>query len=308
MAKPPYIELGQGPDADRIPIVYEDRSVLAIDKPRGWMLVPFTWQKTERNLQAAIQSSIGEGAFWAKSRQLKFLRYVHRLDAETTGVLLFAKSLGATQSLGDLFETRQMHKRYLVVVRGVPRQSEWTCELKLDKDPTRIGRMRADTRHGKPAETAFKVLQTRGQLTLLEALPVTGRTHQIRVHLAECDLPVLGDDVYGGPARVPLALRSVELSYTDPFSRRPIRIVVPEQEFLEAYGFGGTRAQAVNAGPATPEPATSAPPRPPRPAQRPHPPRGPAAGERNDSKPRGPRPLSGGHKPGGRFHPRRAGR
>jgi hypothetical protein len=94
LGKPPYIELGQGRTAERIPILHEDRAVIAIDKPVGWMLVPFTWQKTNRNLQAAIQSSIGAGAFWARSRQVRFLRYIHRLDADTTGILLFGRSPG----------------------------------------------------------------------------------------------------------------------------------------------------------------------------------------------------------------------
>lgn len=252
MAKPPYVELGQGPDAVRIPILYEDRAVIAIDKPRHWMLVPFTWQKTDRNLQAAIQSSIGAGAFWARSRHVRFLRYVHRLDADTTGILLFAKSPGGTQSLGDLFESRRMHKRYLAIVQGVPRQAEWTCTYKLEKDPAKIGRMKVDPQHGKEAETRFRVLETRGTLTLVEAFPLTGRTHQIRVHLATDDLPVLGDDLYGGAARVPLALRAVALEYQDPFTRRAVRIRAPVDDFLREYGFGpgGT--------PASPAPATNA--------------------------------------------------
>ena len=83
MARPNWIELGDG---TTIPILYEDRSVLAIDKPVGWMLVPYNWDKTGRNLQLAISSAVQGGAFWAKSRNLRFLKYVHRLDAETTGV------------------------------------------------------------------------------------------------------------------------------------------------------------------------------------------------------------------------------
>jgi 23S rRNA pseudouridine1911/1915/1917 synthase len=298
------MELGQGAEAVRIPILYEDRAVIAIDKPRGWMLVPFTWQKTDRNLQAAIQSSIGSGAFWARSRHVKFLRYVHRLDADTTGVLLFAKSIGATNSLGDLFETRQMHKRYLAIVRGIPKHREWSCTLRLDKDPARIGRMLAHPQRGKEAETDFRVLESRGDLTLVEALPVTGRTHQIRVHLAETGHPILGDDLYGGAARVPLALRAVELSYRDPFIRKDVRIRAPDASFLAEYGFGkpaatptpattegtaatasaaekaaDTRPAAGPAGPAGPGPRPSqAPPlapssRPPRPSQAPTRPR-----------------------------------
>ena len=85
MAKPNCIEL---PDCEPFPILYEDRSVIAIDKPRGWMLLPVSWQNTGHNLQAAINSSIEARDFWARSRGLKFLRYVHRLDADTSGVLL----------------------------------------------------------------------------------------------------------------------------------------------------------------------------------------------------------------------------
>ncbi len=113
MGKPNQIEL---PTGERIPILYEDRSVLAIDKPRGWMLVPFSWQKTNRNLQAALTSSIAAGAFWARSRSLRYLRFVHRLDADTSGILLFAKSQGALETFGGLFESRRMEKVYLAVV------------------------------------------------------------------------------------------------------------------------------------------------------------------------------------------------
>lgn len=237
VAKSPFIELGQGRDVARIPILHEDRSVIAIDKPRGWMLVPFTWQRTNRNLQAAIQSSIGAGSFWARCRQIRFLRYVHRLDADTTGILLFGRSPGAVSSLADLFESRRMSKRYLAVVVGSPPSGEWVCRLKLDKDPEEIGRMRPDTRRGKDAETEFRVLDRNPDWTLVEARPLTGRTHQIRVHLAAAGCPVVGDDLYGGGSDVPLGLRSVELSYTDPFTRRPVRILAPEGEFRGEYGF-----------------------------------------------------------------------
>jgi 23S rRNA pseudouridine1911/1915/1917 synthase len=259
------------PGVEPIPILYEDRAVLAIDKPRGWMLVPFSWQKTSRNLQAAIVSSIAAGDFWARSRGLRFLRYVHRLDAATTGVMLFAKNPGAVESYSKLFESRRVEKVYLAVVAGRPKQGEWTCRLKLAPDARHLGRMKADPRRGKAAETRFRVLTTNERRaavsaaapvpptrpgdsaderagsqrvaasmaalrSLIEARPFTGRTHQIRVHLAESGLPVVGDDLYG-QAGGALALRAVGLSYTDPFTQRRVEIRAPIEEFCREYGF-----------------------------------------------------------------------
>ena len=238
MAKPDCIELSTG---EKLPILYEDRSVLAIDKPAGWMLVPFSWQKTNRNLQAAITSSIAAGDFWARCRSLRFLRFVHRLDAETTGILLLAKSPGALKTYSGLFEERHMEKRYLAVVSGVPKQNEWTCRLKLAPDADEHGKMRVDQRHGKEAETSFKVLATQERTALLEARPRTGRTHQIRVHLAESGCPVMGDELYGkGSARTPpLGLRAIALAYSDPFSRKRVSIHAPTEAFLNQFGFSG---------------------------------------------------------------------
>jgi RluA family pseudouridine synthase len=237
MAKPNCIEL---PTGETIPILYEDRSVLAIDKPRDWMLVPFSWQKTNRNLQAALASSIAARDFWARSRALRFLRFVHRLDADTTGILLFGKSPGAVTAYGRLFESRKMEKIYLAVVEGIPKELEWTCRLKLAPVPGEPGRMQADQRHGKEAETNFRILKTHASRTLLEARPLTGRTHQIRVHLAESGCPVVRDELYGRKQQKQkenLALRAVELAYHDPFTRRPVKIVAETGWFLREYRF-----------------------------------------------------------------------
>ncbi len=237
MAKPNHIAL---PTGERIPILYEDRSVLAIDKPPGWMLVPFSWQNTGRNLQAALTSSIAAGDFWARSRGLKYLRFVHRLDADTSGVLLLAKSPGAVHTMGAVFEGRQMAKVYLAVVHGAPKEREWTCRLKLGPVPGRPGRMKVDARGGKNAETRFRVLQARESTSLVEARPVTGRTHQIRVHLAESGCAVVGDRLYGprgGGAGAALGLRAVGLAYVDPFTRRRVDIRAPMEQFVREHGF-----------------------------------------------------------------------
>jgi 23S rRNA pseudouridine1911/1915/1917 synthase len=264
VAKPKDIELEEA--GIRIPILHEDRSVLALDKPAGWMLAPDSWEHTGRNLQLALQSSLNARDFWARSRNLKFLRFVHRLDAETTGITLFAKSPGALRAYSAMFEERQVEKTYLVVVHGVPKQREWTCRLALTPDPGFKGRMRVAPREGPPpreraeadsprrrrggsgfewkdAETRFRVLQSSPTAALIEARPLTGRTHQIRAHLAAAGHPVLGDPLYGpdrmalSKGRQRLALRSVRLAYRDPFQNRRVVIEAPAAEFAREYGF-----------------------------------------------------------------------
>jgi len=207
------------------------------------MLVPYSWQKTNRNLQAALVSSISAGQFWARSRGIRFLRHVHRLDADTTGILLLAKSRGALDTFSDLFESRRMNKVYLAVAYGEPAECEWTCRAKLAPDPKQVGRMRIDARAGKEAETQFKLLATRAGRSLIEARPITGRTHQIRLHLTESGLPLVGDELYGRTPAPPaakgawLGLRAVELAYKDPFTRREVRITAPREAFLARHGF-----------------------------------------------------------------------
>lgn len=255
MAKTDAIEFRDGRVVYRIPILHEDRSVLAIDKPPHWMLVPFTWQRTNRNLQAALTSSIAARDFWARCRNVKFLRYIHRLDADTTGVLLFGKSPGAVRTLGELFESRQMEKRYLAVVVGTPPQPEWTCNAPIGPDPNMIGRMMLGS--GKDAETRFRVVASRLGRTLVEAFPLTGRTHQIRLHLKAAGLPILGDELYGKRTRDLLALRAVELAYADPFTRKPVRIQAPTDKFLSDYGFGPEPKQRPGTAAVTPDTPSS---------------------------------------------------
>lgn len=210
---------------------------MAIDKPAGWMLAPDSWHETGRNLQAVLAAGIAARDFWARKRNLRFLRYLHRLDAETSGIVLLAKSQGAIAAYSRLFAGGQMDKRYLAVVEGVPKRSEWVCRLKLG--PFNEGRVRVDARQGKEAETAFRVLKERGGKALLEAQPLTGRTHQIRVHLAESGHPIVGDTLYGKKLNRndALGLRAVGLEYVDPFTHRRVSIRALFESFVQEHGF-----------------------------------------------------------------------
>ena len=232
VAKPKFIELENA--GIRIPIVYEDRSVLALDKPAGWMLAPDSWDRTGRNLQLALQSSLNAGDFWARSRNLKFLRFIHRLDAETTGINPFARSPGYFAGL-QRASSRNAGSRSIApaVVHGVLKPPRWTCAHSLIPDPGMKGRMRTvlpggpadapkrgsrrtaentdmdsqsdldqpeggyDPAAPKDAETHFQVLQALANTALAEARPTTGRTHQIRAHLGASGHPVVGDPLYG---------------------------------------------------------------------------------------------------------------
>jgi 23S rRNA pseudouridine1911/1915/1917 synthase len=252
LAKTHHITLGAG---SVIPILYEDRAVLAIDKPAGWLLAPAWWEHTARNLQRALESGLQRGEFWARCRHLKFLRFIHRLDADTSGVLLLARSPGALRLFSRLFEGRAMRKTYLAVATGAPRQKEWTCSLPVGRDPRRRGVMQVKGEQARDAVTRFSVLSSVGQRSLVVAEPLTGRTHQIRVHLAATGHPILGDPLYGGaPPMAPdagLALRAIRLEYQDPFSKRPVRIEAPAADFLEQHGFPAstplTRSQPAGA-------------------------------------------------------------
>jgi 23S rRNA-/tRNA-specific pseudouridylate synthase len=147
--------------------------------------------------------------------------------------------------MSDMFESRRMEKTYLAVVAGAPKESEWTCTLPLGPDPQQFGKMRVDhSDEGKESETHFRVLQKNGRFTLIEASPLTGRTHQIRVHLAASGAPIMCDELYGRVEKgFRLGLRAVRLAYKDTFTRRPVNIIAPAQFFLEEYGFTLSEAQ-----------------------------------------------------------------
>lgn len=239
MAKTNFIELSNG--KLKIPIIFENRSILIIDKPAGWILAPAHWKNTARNLQREIEISILCKDFWARCRNLKYLRFVHRLDSETSGLLILAKNAGAIPAYNNLFTKGIIEKTYAAVVEGVPRWKTTTCILPIAPDE-KEKRMKISRSKGKKAETNFYFLKERDGKSLILAIPRTGRTHQIRLHLSALGLPVIGDELYGkkvfsGSENYPLGLRAARLKFHDPFERKEVDVQARMEEFLNEYGF-----------------------------------------------------------------------
>ena len=140
----------------------------------------------------------------------------------------------------ELFENHAVEKIYLAVVEGMPHQEKWSCNQPIAPDSRRPGLMKVNQQHDKPAHTNFERIATQGGKSLVLANPVTGRTHQIRVHLAATSHPVVGDRLYGkpGPPQSDIGLRAIRLSYMDPFRKQRVVIEAPFQAFARQYGFG----------------------------------------------------------------------
>jgi tRNA pseudouridine32 synthase/23S rRNA pseudouridine746 synthase len=201
-------------------VLFADEHVLAVDKPAGRIVIPGRGAPERTVLDEARAA---HGRLWV----------VHRLDRGTSGVLLFARSAAAHRALNLAFDGRAVAKRYLALVRGAPPDAQ-----RLDAwiAPARRGRMRpvaAGDPRGKPSATEVRVVERfpAAGLALVECAPETGRTHQIRVHLAAAGTPLALDADYGdgtpvaGLARTPLHAASLELAH--PVTGATLRVEAP---------------------------------------------------------------------------------
>jgi RluA family pseudouridine synthase len=193
-----------------VPVLFEDAHLLALDKPADLLASPDRVTPERPSLMRLLHQAIADGKPWAAERGLTYLSNAHRLDAETTGVFLLAKSKAALIALANLFGCRKPLQQYLALVHGSPTQDQFQINAKLAAQPNVAGLVRVDPRNGKRAETRFTVVERFASQTLLRCELLTDRPHQIRAHLLNAGLRVVGDALYGGK---PLWLSRLKRDY-----------------------------------------------------------------------------------------------
>jgi len=223
------------PAAQEIPlqVIYEDQALAVIDKPAGLVVHP-AHGHAAGTLWNGLLARYPELASWPPEEGWPGL--VHRLDRDTSGLLVVARTPQARDALRMQFKTSQVRKVYLALVIGRPAHAQARIDSPIARDPHDRKRM-AVVEGGRRAITDYKVLEYLGDYTLLEVRPLTGRTHQIRVHLAAIGHPVAGDRVYG-PARQRLGLarlflHAAELTFRHPTTGQEMTFSTPLPDELQ---------------------------------------------------------------------------
>jgi tRNA pseudouridine32 synthase / 23S rRNA pseudouridine746 synthase len=192
--------------------VYQDDRLLALDKPSSLLAVPGRGPDLQDCLAARVQG------VWPTAL------VVHRLDRDTSGLIVMALDIDAQRELSRQFEARETAKGYLAIVAGRFADDEGLVDLPLRKDFDRPPRHCVDRVHGRPSQTRWRVIERQADRTRVALEPLTGRSHQLRIHMAELGHPILGDPLYGDERTIGMAerlmLHAERLTLTHPTDGR----------------------------------------------------------------------------------------
>ena len=192
-------------------IIYEDENIVAVNKSSGISVSPDRWDPSLEHLDKLTAKFLG----------IEKIYTVHRIDKETSGLVVFAKNGETHKALSAAFENREAKKRYIAAVHGRPSWSETICDLPLVPNGNKLHQTIIDRYRGKKSLTAFRLLGSAGNYSILEAMPETGRTHQIRVHLAAMGHAVVCDEIYGKTK--PVMLSAIKRGWRgNPAEERPL--------------------------------------------------------------------------------------
>jgi len=214
-------------------IIHEDNDLLAVRKPAG-----FNSQRTPYQLKGTVEHAV---SVYMKEKGINEpVRIVHRLDRGTSGVMLFPKNRPTAARLSALLKEGRVEKRYLALVSGEPGSGEWVVDAPIAKiAPARYG----VATPGKEARTEFRVLRAERGVALVEGRPLTGRTHQVRVHLAFSKLPIVGDSTYGGEKAQRLMLHCRSMAFEGGTGKIIHVSANPDPVFLEVCRAFGLEAE-----------------------------------------------------------------
>jgi 23S rRNA pseudouridine1911/1915/1917 synthase len=223
---------GPLPEPGGVPVRYQDDHLMVVSKPAGMVTHPTATRRTGTLVNRLLGMGVPLSSVGGADRP----GIVHRLDVGTSGLLVVAKDDETHRALVELLSTRRVGRTYLALVRGAVAEPSFTVEAPVGRRGPRMAVRRSA---GREAETAFRVVERLPDATLLEARPRTGRTHQIRVHLAAIGHPILGDRPYGGGGedarRLGLGrpfLHAWRVSFTHPYRGEPVRVEEPLPEDL----------------------------------------------------------------------------
>ena len=209
------------PTKAEIPIIYEDEWLIAVNKPAGLLSVPGRYRDRQDSVLSRLRHLLPDGITLAS---------VHRLDQETSGILLLARDRQTHRQLSQQFQQRQVYKVYEAILSGAVTVDQGTIELPLWADPENRPNQKVDWQHGKPSLTHFQVMAREKDYTRVEFTPLTGRTHQLRVHAADVrglGVTILGDRLYGCCAVTSrLHLHARELRFEHPQLEKSLHLQV----------------------------------------------------------------------------------